>query len=68
MLESDRRHLACSQIKKNKEFGQDANGEANREVHHQQTCKIAVYYKNVFPETDKLKGCACKMLILLIIE
>ena len=25
-------------------------------------------YKKIFPETDKLQGFACKMLILLILE
>ena len=33
--------------------------------------KMAVYpkkYKKIFPETDKVQGFACKMLILLILE
>ena len=33
--------------------------------------KMAVYhkkYKKIFPETDKVQGFACKMLILLIVE
>ena len=33
--------------------------------------KMAVYhkkYKKIFPETDKVPGFACKMLILLILE
>ena len=35
------------------------------------TTKMAVYYKKykeIFPETSKVQGSACKMLILLILE
>ena len=48
--------LACNQIKKNAD---------------KMTAKMAVYhkkYKKIFPETDKVQGFACKMLILLILE
>ena len=35
------------------------------------SAKMSVYnkkYKNIFPETGKLQGISCKILILLILE
>ena len=58
-LESSYRHLAHNKnIKQNKNLGKMA-------------AKMAVYYKNIrkfSPQTSKLQGFACKMLILLSLE
>ena len=59
-LESNKRRLACNQIK-------SKNNNVDK-----MAAKMAVYYNNknkkIFPKTDKFQGFACKMLILLILE